>query len=71
MRSTIPNYRGVLFIPPERLLPIVRATVESGLQFTAHSVGDGAVHALLDAYEEVNKRQPIAPPGRASRTPTS
>ena len=56
-----PTYRGVLFIPPERLLPIVRATVESGLQFTAHSVGDGAVHALLDAYEEVNKEKPVAP----------
>ncbi len=56
-----PDYRGVLFIPPERLLPIVRATVEAGLQFTAHSVGDGAVHALLDAYEEVNKETPVAP----------
>jgi predicted amidohydrolase YtcJ len=56
-----PSYRGVLFIPQDRLLPIVRAAVESGLQFTAHSVGDGAVHALLDAYEEVNKRTPVAP----------
>jgi predicted amidohydrolase YtcJ len=56
-----PTYRGVLFIPPERLVPMVRAAVESGLQFTAHSVGDGAVHALLDAYEEVNKQTPVAP----------
>ncbi len=56
-----PNYRGVLFIPRERLVPMVRAAVESGLQFTAHSVGDGAVHALLDAYEEVNERTPVAP----------
>jgi predicted amidohydrolase YtcJ len=56
-----PSYRGVLFIPPERLLPIVRTTVESGLQYTAHTVGDGAVHALLDAYEEVNKTTPVAP----------
>ncbi len=56
-----PNYRGVLFIPPERLVPMVRAAVESGLQFTAHSVGDGAVHALLDAYEQVNKEKPVAP----------
>jgi predicted amidohydrolase YtcJ len=55
-----PNYRGVLFIPPERLVPMVRTAVESGLQFTAHSVGDGAVHALLDAYEEVNAKTPIA-----------
>jgi len=56
-----PSYRGVLFIPRERLVPMVRAAVESGLQFTAHSVGDGAVHALLDAYEEVNKQTPVAP----------
>jgi predicted amidohydrolase YtcJ len=56
-----PDYRGVLFIPRERLVPMVRAAVESGLQFTAHSVGDGAVHALLDAYEKVNERTPVAP----------
>jgi predicted amidohydrolase YtcJ len=56
---TDPDYRGLLFIPPERLKPIVQTTVESGLQFTAHSVGDGAVHALLDAYEEVNRTTPI------------
>jgi predicted amidohydrolase YtcJ len=55
-----PQYRGVLFIPHERLVPMVRAAVESHLQFTAHSVGDGAVHALLDAYEEVNRETPIA-----------
>jgi predicted amidohydrolase YtcJ len=54
-----PNYRGVLFIPRERLVPFVRAAVTSGLQFTAHSVGDGAVHALLDAYDEVNKETPV------------
>jgi predicted amidohydrolase YtcJ len=54
-----PEYRGVLFIPRERLIPMVRAAVTSGLQFTAHSVGDGAVHALLDAYTEVNKETPV------------
>ena len=56
---TDPTYRGVLFIPKERLLPIVRTTIESRLQFTAHTVGDGAVHALLDAYEEINQNAPI------------
>ncbi len=56
-----PSYRGVLFIPRDRLVPMVRTAVESGLQFTAHSVGDGAVHALLDAYEEVNAKTPVAP----------
>jgi predicted amidohydrolase YtcJ len=55
-----PSYRGVLFIPRDRLAPIVNEAVTSGLQFTAHSVGDGAVHALLDAYEEINKHTPIA-----------
>lgn len=52
---TDPQYRGVLFIPKDRLKPMVRAAVESGLQFTAHSVGDGAVHALLDCYDELAK----------------
>jgi len=56
---TDPDYRGVLFIPKERLLPIVRTAVESGLQFTAHSVGDGAVHTLLDVYEEIDHSRPI------------
>ncbi len=54
-----PNYRGVLFIPRERLVPLVRTATECGLQFTAHTVGDGAVATLLDAYEEVNKTIPI------------
>ncbi len=55
-----PSYKGVLFIPPDRLSAIVRETVSSGLQFTAHSVGDGAVHNLLDAYDEINKTIPVA-----------
>lgn len=54
-----PEYRGVRFIPAERLVPMVRAAVEAGLQFTAHSVGDGAVHALLEAYEAVNREVSI------------
>ncbi len=54
-----PDYRGVLFIPKERLLPIVQTATESGLQFTAHTVGDGAVHTLLEVYEEISKTMPI------------
>ena len=54
-----PNYRGVLFIPKEQLLPIVRTATDCGLQFTAHSVGDGAVHTLLEVYEELSKTTPI------------
>jgi predicted amidohydrolase YtcJ len=56
---TDPKYRGVLFIPRERLLPIVKTTLECGLQFTAHSQGDGAVHTLLDVYEELDKASPV------------
>jgi predicted amidohydrolase YtcJ len=56
---TDPSYRGLLFIPKERLLPMVQAAVESGLQFTAHSVGDGAVHTLLDVYNQVAQTTPI------------
>lgn len=58
---TDPKYRGLLYIPKAKLNAIVKAAVESGLQFTAHSVGDGAVHALLDAYEAVNKEVPVGP----------
>jgi predicted amidohydrolase YtcJ len=54
-----PDYRGNLFIEPEKLKDVVQATVESGLQFTAHSVGDGAVHNLIDAYEAASKSMPI------------
>ena len=55
-----PDYRGLLFIPAkEKLYPIVQTTVESGLQFTAHAVGDGAVHTLLDAYDAVNRTTPV------------
>jgi predicted amidohydrolase YtcJ len=50
---TDPDYRGVLFIPRDRLFAMVREAVTNGLQFTAHSVGDGAVHALLGVYEEL------------------
>jgi len=56
---TDPEYRGVLFIPKERLRPMVEAAVESGLQFTAHSVGDGAVHTLLDVYADIARTRSI------------
>jgi predicted amidohydrolase YtcJ len=56
---TDPQYRGVLFIEPDKLEKMVRATVAEGLQFTAHSVGDGAVHNLLEAYEKVDREQPV------------
>ena len=56
---TDPTYRGLLFIPPEKLRQIVRLALENDLQPTAHSVGDGAVHALIDAYEAVSHDLPL------------
>ncbi|NWG13407.1 MAG: amidohydrolase [Acidobacteria bacterium] len=52
---TDPKYQGMLFIDAERLYRIAKASLENDLQFTAHSVGDGAVHAMLDAYERIDK----------------
>jgi hypothetical protein len=53
------EYRGLLFIPPERLRKIARWALENDLQPTAHCQGDGAVHALIDAYEAVNRDLPV------------
>jgi predicted amidohydrolase YtcJ len=58
---TDPNYRGTLYIPRQRLLPIVQTAIDNNLQFTAHSVGDGAVHTLLDVYNEISKTTPLGP----------
>jgi len=51
---TDPNYRGLRFVPPGKAYAITRLALTHGLQPTAHSVGDGAVHALIDAYEEID-----------------
>lgn len=48
---TDPQYRGLLFIQPEQLEAIVRLAMQHKLQMTAHAVGDGAVHSLIDAYQ--------------------
>lgn len=58
---TDPNYRGMRYIESERLYQLVRLSLQKDLQFTAHSVGDGAVHALIDAYERVNQEFPVRP----------
>lgn len=51
---TDPGYRGVLKIPPERVYELAKLCLANDLQVTAHSVGDGAVHTLIDAYRRVN-----------------
>ena len=49
-----PEYRGVLNILPDRMYQIAKYCLENDLQITAHAVGDGAVQALIEAYEKVN-----------------
>jgi predicted amidohydrolase YtcJ len=56
-----PNYRGMRYIEPEKLYHIARLALKNELQFTAHSVGDGAVQGMIDAYSEVNKDFPVRP----------
>jgi predicted amidohydrolase YtcJ len=56
---TDPQYRGMLYIPPDRLYRVARLALENDLQFTVHAVGDGAVQAIVDAYERVNKDFPV------------
>ncbi len=53
------EYRGVQRTPSEHLAKMVRKVAGAGLQFTAHSVGDGAVKLLLDVYEGVSKETPL------------
>ena len=53
-----PDYRGILYITKDKLLPIVNTAVESGLQVTSHTVGDGAVNELLEVYKEIYQTIP-------------
>lgn len=53
---TDPQYRGLLYVEPSKLYQMAKLSLENDLQFTAHSVGDGAVHALIDAYERISNK---------------
>lgn len=56
---TDPTYRGMRYIEPERLYQLARLALQNGFQFTVHAVGDGAVEAIVEAYERVNKDFPF------------
>ncbi len=56
---TDPEYRGMRYIPPDKLYAICRLALKNDLQMTTHSVGDGAVHAMIDAYRQVNDEFPV------------
>ena len=52
------DYRGMLFIPPDRLRLILEEGAKRGWQMTAHTAGEGAMDSLLDAYADVAKKHP-------------
>lgn len=54
------EFRGVQRTPSEHLAKMISKVSNAGLQFTAHSVGDGAVKLLLETYETVNIKSPIS-----------
>lgn len=56
---TDPDYKGIQRTPSTYLARMIRKVSDAGLQFTAHSVGDGAVKTLVDTYEMVNREKPI------------
>lgn len=59
---TDPNYRGVLQVDAERLYHTAKLCLENDLQFMAHSVGDGAVHALIETYRRIDEHDfPVRP----------
>jgi predicted amidohydrolase YtcJ len=57
---TDPDYQGLRFIPQDKLVEIMAACFERDVQFTAHCVGDGAVHAFIDACEILSERFDVA-----------
>jgi predicted amidohydrolase YtcJ len=53
--------RGQLFIPPAKLLAIMRTARDRGWQLTTHDQGGGAVDSFLDTLEQLDHEKPIAP----------
>jgi len=56
---TDPNYRGMRYIEAGKLYQMQKFALQHDLQFTAHSVGDGAVQGMIDGYTEVNNDFPV------------
>ena len=47
------NSRGLLTLPPEQLLPLMRRGAEAGILPTVHAIGDHANALALDAFAEI------------------
>jgi len=53
-----PDETGQWVVDPRELSETVAAATAAGYQFTAHAIGDEAVDAVLDAYEEASEADP-------------
>lgn len=53
------DYRGLLYVQPEQLKMFVEECAKRKWAVTAHTAGEGAMDALLDAYEFVDRAIPI------------
>ena len=53
-----PDETGQWVVDPDELAETVAAATEAGYQFTAHAIGDEAVDAVLDAYEDASHTDP-------------
>jgi predicted amidohydrolase YtcJ len=57
-----PTYRGMRYVDPDKLYRIAKAALSQELQFTAHSVGDGAVDTLVQTYARIAEHDfPVRP----------
>ena len=59
--KTNPDDRGQLFIPPAKLLAVMRTARDRGWQLTTHDQGGGAVDNFLDTLEALDREKPIGP----------
>lgn len=53
------DYRGLLFVEPERVKTLVEEATRRKWQVTAHTAGEGSMDVLLDAYDFVNRALPV------------
>ena len=58
--KTDPDDRGQLFIPPAKLLAVMRTARNRGWQLTTHDQGGGAVDNFLVTLEGLDREKPIA-----------
>jgi predicted amidohydrolase YtcJ len=65
--ATRPVSSGEPLLPPAALTRIVALLDKQGWQVLTHAIGDAAVRATLDAYEQAARANPAPPRGRRHR----